>query len=241
MVGEKGIAVAGPRAAALLRLLEEIKGRLSSQTPPSGALYLVEALATETIGRYAADPSASFDLEHACVSLILIERRQSVGGLHPRCLILRALSAEAMPRWLSGVGSIRARHLERDVLELEMLKADFRQRMTTAWQSFGEALGRNADVQASCFALAEAAAWLKAADSTMGRMAWLSQLCQAEDREEPVSQQDLARCVLTHCFAEIRDRLFRFDEDLASLRRGYYAPHVYAAMLLSARTPSHTA
>ncbi len=90
-------------------------------------------------------------------------------------------------------------------------------------------------MQASCFALAEAAAWLKAADSTLGRMAWLSRLGQAEDREEPASQQDLSRRVLAHCFAKVRDRHFRFDEDLASLRRGYYAPHVYATTLLLRR------
>jgi hypothetical protein len=46
--------------------------------------------------------------------------------------------------------------------------------------------------------------------------------------------------MLSHCFAEIRDRLFRFDEDLASLRRGYYAPHVYAAKLLVLRAQNQT-
>jgi hypothetical protein len=120
-------------------------------------------------------------------------------------------------------------------LELEALKADFRRRLTAVWQAFGQALGQHADVQASCFALAEAAAWLKAADSALGRMAWLSRLFQAEDREEPPAQQELGRRALAHCFAAIRDRLFRFDEDLASLRRGYYAPHVYAAGLLLRR------
>jgi hypothetical protein len=83
--------------------------------------------------------------------------------------------------------------------------------------------------------LAEAVAWLKAADSALGRMVWISRLSQAEDREELPSQQDLGRSSLAHCFASIRDRLFRFDEDLASLRRGYYAPHVYAARWLLRR------
>jgi hypothetical protein len=96
-------------------------------------------------------------------------------------------------------------------------------------------------VQASCFALAEAAAWLKAADSTLGRMAWLSRLCEAEEREEPAARQDLGRRVLAHCHAEVRDRLFRFDEDLASLRRGYYAPHVRAAALLLLPKPERPA
>jgi len=236
MVAEKEIVLVGPNAVALLRMLKGIKDRNERDTPLSEMLYLAEALAVETIGRYAADPSAVFDLESACARLILANLRPSGSALHERCVILRNLIEIVIPRWLGGEIDTRARHLERDAVELEALKADFRRRLTTGWQVFGKALGRNADVQASCFALAEAVSWLKAADSTLGRMAWLSRLCQAEDREEPASQQELARRVLAHCFAEVRDRLFRFDEDLASLRRGYYAPHVYAAALLLRRT-----
>ncbi len=239
MVAEKEIALVGPNAAALLRMLMDIKDRKDRTNSLSERLYLAEALAVETIGRYAAAPSAVFDLESACTRLILANLRPSGSALHERCVILRNLVESVIPRWLGGEIDTRARHLERDAVELEALKADFRRRLTNGWQAFGNALGRNADVQASCFALAEAAAWLKAADSTLGRMAWLSRLCQAEDREEPASQQELARRVLAHCFAEVRDRLFRFDEDLASLRRGYCAPHVYAAALLLRRTQSH--
>jgi electron transfer flavoprotein-quinone oxidoreductase len=238
MVAEKEIALVGPNAAALLRILNDLKDRKDRNSSPSEMLYLAEALTVETIGRYAADPSAVFDLESACTRLILGNLRPPGSALHERCVILRNLAEIVIPRWLGGEIDTRARHLERDAVELEALKADFRRRLTTGWQVFGKALGRNADVQASCFALAEAVAWLKAADSTLGRMAWLSRLCQAEDREEPASQQELARRVLAHCFAEVRDRLFRFDEDLASLRRGYYTPHVYAAALLLRRTQS---
>jgi flavin-dependent dehydrogenase len=235
MVTEKEIAIAGPTAAALLRLLKDIKGRYGRHNSASDLLYLAEALAVETIGRYAIDPSAMLNLESACTRLVLADPQHSVGALRERCVILRALAEGVIPRWLRGGIETRARHLECDALELEAIKADFRRRLMAGWQVFGEALGRNADVQASCFALAEAAAWLKAADSTLGRMAWLSRLCQAEDREEPASGQELARRILAHSFAEIRTRLFRFDEDLASLRRGYYAPHVYAANLLLRR------
>jgi|GEM_PF-4285810 len=235
MVSEKEIAVADPGVAALLRLLRDIKGIYSGYYSSSDMLYLAEALTVEIVGRYAASPSAALDLESACTRLVLTDPYSSGGALQERCLILRVLAEVVVPRWLRGGIDTRARHLERNVLELEALKAEFRRRLLAGWQVFGEALGRNADVQASCFALAETAAWLKAADSTLGRMAWLSRLCQVEDREEPSSQQDLARRVLAHCFAEIRARLFRFDEDLASLRRGYYAPHVYAAALLRRR------
>ncbi len=239
MVAEKEIALVGSNAAALLRMLKDIKDRNDHNASLSEILYLAEALTVETIGRYAADPSAVFDLESACTRLILADLCPPGSALHERCVILRALTEIVIPRWLNDGMDTRARHLERDALELEALKTDFRRRLTTGWQVFDKALGRNAEVQASCFALAEAIAWLKAADSTLGRMGWLSRLCQAEDREEPASQQELARRVLAHCFAEVRDRLFRFDEDLASLRRGYYAPHVYAAALLLRRTQKY--
>jgi flavin-dependent dehydrogenase/electron transfer flavoprotein alpha/beta subunit len=239
LVPEMADAVgAASRAAPLVRL--------GSPDLPS---YLAEALVVETNGRCAHATASALDLEQACTRLILSEIgpltlpsppggregwvKGGGGALRERCLILRMLTDEVIPRWQRGGVAAVVRHLHSDVLALEALKADFRQRLMAAWQVFGEALGRNADVQASCFALAEATAWLKAADSALGRMAWLSRLCQAEERDEPAAQQSTGRRALHHCFAEIRDRLFRFDEDLASLRRGYYAPHVRAAALLS--------
>ena len=229
-------------AADLLRALEDIA---LAPSFPGGAWergesrhretsYLAEAMVVEMVGRCTHTPSRVLELEMACTWLVLAVLRQEVGDLRQRCVILQGLAEEVVPRWLRGGVETRVRHLERDVLEFEAIKADFRQRLTAVWQGFGEALGRNANVQASCFALAEAAAWLKAADNTLGRMGWLSRLSQAEEREEPSAQQDVGRRVLRYCYAEIRDRLFRFDEDLASLRRGYYAPHIRAVALLLA-------
>jgi hypothetical protein len=235
MVGEKEIAVAGSSAATLLSLLRDLKDSRTRFYSSSHLLYLAEASTVETIGRIAADPSGALDLEWACTHLILAHPGRSRGALRDRSVILRTLTEVVIPRLLCGGGGTKVHHLERDILELEALKADFRRRLLAMWQTFGVALGRNAEVQASCFALAEAVAWLKAADSVLGRMVWLSRLCQAEDREEPASQQELGRRALAHCFAVIRDRHFRFDEDLASLRRGYYAPQVYAAQMLLRR------
>ncbi|MGH7170535.1 MAG: hypothetical protein ACRELG_09690, partial [Gemmataceae bacterium] len=218
--------------ADLSRVLDDIKDNYRYNYRHREALYLAEVLVVEMIGRCKHTPSRDLELEIACTRLVLADLRQEGSALRQRCIILRALAEEVLPRWLRQGVEARVRHLERDVLELEALKADFRQRLTAVWQVFGEALGRNADVQASCFALAEAAAWLQAADSTLGRMAWLSRLSQAEEREEPSAQQDVGRRVLRYSYADIRDRLFRFDEDLASLRRGYYAPHVRAVALL---------
>jgi hypothetical protein len=193
--------------------------------------YLAETLHAETIGHFD-HPLA---LESACVQLVLSNLRQ-IAAWHERCTILRALADVVMPRYLAGGETTRLRHVGRDALELEALKADFRQRLNGAWQLVGEALGHHADVQASCFALAEATAWLKAADSTLGRLAWHDRLSQTEERDEPAAVRDLGRRVLSRCHAQTRERLRRFDEDLAALRRGYYAPHVRAAALLRTST-----
>jgi hypothetical protein len=203
-------------------------------------LFLIEALALETLGRRSHPHTRSLDLELACARLLIADLHQRGGGLRDRCIILRKLADEIIPRWLRGGVETRVRHLGREVLELEALKEDLRRRMAAAWQTFGTALGHNADVQASCFALAEAVAWLKAADSTLARMAWFTRMSEAEERDEPADRQVLGRRVLTHCYAEVRDRLFRFEEDLASLRRGYYAPHVRAATLLLMPRPPRT-
>jgi hypothetical protein len=216
----------------LLRAVADIHDYPRHELRPKETFYLAEALAWEMIGRRAHRQTRALDLETASVRLILADLQRGGCALRERCIILQMLADEVVPRWQHGGVETRVRHLGRDVLELEAIKADFRQRLMAAWQFLGEALGRNADVQASCFALAEAAAWLKAADSTLGRMAWLTRLCEAEDRDEPVARQALSRRVLAHCHAEVRDRLHRFDEDLAALRRGYFAPHVRAAALL---------
>jgi hypothetical protein len=217
---------------ASLTDMADIRDHCASTSRREEAEYLAETLVLEMLGR-CDDPTApSLDLESACARLVLTDLRRRGGALGERCAILRSLAELVAPRALNGAKEGRVRHLGRDVLALEALKGEFRQRLLAVWQFFGAALGRNPDVQASCFALAEAAAWLKATDSALGRMAWISQLSQAEDRDEPAALQELGRRVLAHCHAQIRDRLFRFDEDLAALRRGYYAPHVRAAALL---------
>jgi flavin-dependent dehydrogenase len=219
---------------------EEVAAILSEYGVPQSTRlrYLAETLAVEMIEPGSPSPSDSFPLEMASSRLILAEIRQAGSALSERCVILRALAEEALPRLRGDGDAAMIHHLERDVLELEAFKAGFRRALAAVGQLYDTALGHNPDVQASCFALAEAAAWLKAADSTLGRLAWLSRVSQAEEREEPAEQQERGRLVLRHCYAEIRDRLFRFQEDLASLRRGYYAPHVRAATLLLVPQPA---
>lgn len=173
-----------------------------------------------------------------------------------RFFILKDLAGEVAPRWKQSPGE-SPKHLSREALEHEALKGGLRQRVEAALALFGQELWQNPNLQANCFLLAEAAAWLKAADSTLGRLAWLlrgasddtsaatditpkpegeSLSPRGEDRIPPslddVSRLAIARNALERCHAEIRERLTRFDEELTHLRRGFYAPEVRAASLL---------
>jgi alkylation response protein AidB-like acyl-CoA dehydrogenase/flavin-dependent dehydrogenase/electron transfer flavoprotein alpha subunit/ferredoxin-like protein FixX len=146
-----------------------------------------------------------------------------------RFLVLRDLVDDVALRW--GRSPPRPpQHLAPEALELEALKAMFRQRVDAALALFGEALWQNPNLQANVFALPEAAAWLKAADSVLGRMAWLCRHGGTDD--EPAPRHPVGARALARAFAEVRDRLRRFDDDLTQLRRGQYAPHVRAAALL---------
>ena len=124
------------------------------------------------------------------------------------------------------------RHLSRQVLALESLKDAYRQRVNLALEIFGQGLWQNPNLQPSCFVLADATVWLKAAECTLGRWAWLNRLAQGEDDASLSARGELAREALTRCTREVESRLRRFDEELPHLRRGYYPPEIRAASLL---------
>lgn len=155
-----------------------------------------------------------------------------------RSLLLKDLVAEVAPRW-SNAEQPALKHVGREALELEKLKADFRERVDAARTLFGNDLWQNPNLQANCFLLAEGAAWLKAADSTLGRMAWLNrrELEALDQSGEPPSTEwtellQRGHGALLRCHVEVRNRLQRFDEELTHLRRGFYAPEIRAASLL---------
>jgi hypothetical protein len=165
---------------------------------------------------------------HLCteVGLPVDERRNA----RRRFFLLKDLVTEVGPRWARD-GSEGPKHLGREVLELEALKVQFRQRLEAARELFGHDLWRNPNLQANCLALSEVAAWLLAADSTLGRAAWQYRH-EGDEGEELSPGRELGLRALARCYTEVRDRLRRFDEDLTQLRRGFYAPHVRAASLL---------
>jgi electron transfer flavoprotein-quinone oxidoreductase len=170
-----------------------------------------------------------------------------------RFFILKDLVTEVAPRWPAGASP--PQHAGREAVELEALKSAFRQRLESARALFGDELWRNPNLQANCFLLAEAAAWIKAADSTLARLAWRWRHAELETLADEAREAVLAGLQRPHaafrrCLAEVELRLRRFDEELTHLRRGYYAPEVRAASLLlrqagepgrapPARRPSH--
>jgi electron transfer flavoprotein-quinone oxidoreductase len=216
-------------------------------------LFLAESLAYEVAGRRAHPGTRSLRLESAACRLLLGELRQRSGaaaaeiralrgaGGPPdaaadneghaagqRFLILKELATRVAPRWVGP--AVVPRHLAREVLELEALRASFRQQVDAARELFGEGLWQNPNLQAGCFVLSDAVAWLAAADSVLHRLAWLSRRALADEEELP--GLPLARRALEKCFLGVRLRLRRFDRVLARFRRGYYAPAVRAAELL---------
>jgi alkylation response protein AidB-like acyl-CoA dehydrogenase/electron transfer flavoprotein alpha/beta subunit len=149
-----------------------------------------------------------------------------------RFFILKDLITEIVPRWRKKESIPLPEYMSPEALEVETLKAGLRQRVLSAADVFGQQLWQNANLQASCFLLAEAVAWLKAAESTLARRAWLEQ--DDEEDGEPQPLAALGRRSTGRCIMEVRTRLRRFEEDLSQLRRGYYGPEVRAASLLLA-------
>src|SRR5712692_4494641 len=131
-----------------------------------------------------------------------------------RFLILKALAAEVAPRWLRSAALSLPNYLGREALELEALRGNLRRQTQAALEIFGQDLWQNPSLQANCFLLAEAAVWLKAADSALGRLAWLDRQAQTDEDAEPCPQLEVGRRAFAGCCTEIRLRLGRFDEEL---------------------------
>jgi hypothetical protein len=156
-------------------------------------------------------------------------------GTLQRFLILKELTVKIAPRWAGHTAPARPQHLGREALELEALGAEFRRLVGKAVDMLGDGLWQDPNLQANCFFLADAAVWLKAADSSLGRLAWWGRRGLLDEDADPSPRLTLARYVFTWCGREVGCRLQRFEEDLADLHRGYYAPEIRAAALLLRR------
>jgi hypothetical protein len=147
--------------------------------------------------------------------------------------VLEDLVERVAPSWRERTVPLPPKHLGWEVLELEAAKSEFRTEFDRALAVFGRALWQDPDLQAGSLLLAEAAGWLAAADSTLGRVAWFS--LQTDEESEAPAGLALGRRALTRCLDEVRLRLRRFAEELIRLRGGYYSPAVRAATLLLER------
>jgi hypothetical protein len=150
--------------------------------------------------------------------------------------VLRELVERVAPAWRGRTAPAAPKHLGWEALEVEAVKAEFGAELDRAVAAFGRALWQDPNLHADSLLLAEAAAWLAAADSTLGRLAWLGFLAE-EEIEAPAGLAP-GRRALGRCLDEVRWRLQRFAEELVHLRRGYYPPEIRAATLLFAQATS---
>lgn len=219
--------------------------------------FITEALAYETIGRFEHKQTKSVRIESAVAKMLAselfhhtIELAEEVHGLDgqteehlvekrkrdarilniyegtneiQRFLILKEL-ADVAPQWASAKATPA-------VHELDKLKARCRELTQEALQTLGSQLWQNPNLQANCFLLSEAVAWLAAAEATLGRLTWLSQFAATGGNVNP-ELLATGRRALARTQAEVHSRLGRFAGELVALRRGFYAPEIRAAALL---------
>jgi alkylation response protein AidB-like acyl-CoA dehydrogenase/flavin-dependent dehydrogenase/ferredoxin-like protein FixX len=152
-----------------------------------------------------------------------------------RFFILKDLTTEVAPRWSARTSASLPSYLGDEALELESLRLQLRDRVTAALEAFGNDVWQNPSFQANCFLISEAVAWLKTADSTLGRLAWIYRQLETDEETGPSESFFVGRRAVARCASEVRRRLSSLDEELAHLRRGYYAPEIRAASLLFRR------
>ncbi|MDW8266230.1 MAG: acyl-CoA dehydrogenase family protein, partial [Gemmataceae bacterium] len=151
-----------------------------------------------------------------------------------RFLILRELVSDVAARWTRQASNPMLR--DGPAAQLEAAKAAFRRRVDAAINLFGPELWQNPNLQPGAFQLAEAAAWLKAADSTLGRLAWWQR--QAGQPSLAAGADEARRCLAVgqaafhRCLAEVEHRLGRWDTAWNLWRQGYDTAEIRAASLL---------
>jgi hypothetical protein len=217
--------------------------------------FVAEALACEVLGQFAHAPARDLALETASARLALreldhhaadlaceilghtgegfLEEREAAGA-GERAALAGLLLTSVAPR-SQGSPPLVPRHVGPEAIALEALKAELRQRLEAVAALLGAFWYGSAAVQAVALPLAGAAAWLKAADSTLGRLAWLARARQAERPDDPAPLPATGRRAFARCLAAARACLHRLEEDCAGLRRGYWPPPVHAAALLVQR------
>jgi electron transfer flavoprotein-quinone oxidoreductase len=215
--------------------------------------FTAAAVATEVAGRVAHTPSRALTLETACARLALRELGRHAADTAAEILgptgvdfmddalpaaapgpasVVGELLASVAPRCLADGPPVVPRHVGPEVIALEALKGDFRRQLARAAALLAKSWAGSPEVQAAALPLGGAAACLLAADSTLGRLAWLARTHLAEAPDDPAPLPAAGHRAFARCLALARACLHRLEEDCASLRRGYWPPPVRAAALL---------
>jgi hypothetical protein len=125
------------------------------------------------------------------------------------------------------------RHVGAEALALEATKADLRRLLGEATAALAAAPAEKPGAVVLAASLAGAVGWLQAADSVLGRLAWLARRHLAESPDDPAPLPAAGRRAFALCLDEARLRLGRLGEDLRGLRRGYWPPPARAAVVLA--------
>jgi flavin-dependent dehydrogenase len=245
------------RAAARPRGRERVAAIAWREQRLEEDAFVAAALACEAVGQATHKPARDLALETTCARLALQELDHHTADLageilgytpedfleegedtviEERAALAGKLLASVAPR-CQGSPHLVPRHVGPEAIALEALKAELRQRLEAAAALLGPFWAGSAAVQAVALPLAGAAAWLRAADSTLGRLAWLARARLAEMPDDPAPLPVAGRRAFARCLATARACLHRLEEDCAGLRRGYWPPPVQAAALLVQRWP----
>jgi electron transfer flavoprotein-quinone oxidoreductase len=116
---------------------------------------------------------------------------------------------------------------------LEEMKRSLAERISEAFASFGDEVLNNPNMQSVFFGLSDAAAWIKAADSSIARAEWvLANLTDPADAAYRDWCLRITRRAVAAMRRKTRLRLADLADSLAALRQGLYPPEVRAASLM---------
>jgi electron transfer flavoprotein-quinone oxidoreductase len=262
MTGSSDLLPATGALASLARVVPSMRAlrRRCEAAPPRGAgaatawrlqaleeaVFTAEAVATEALGRAAHPGAGTADMEVLGARLVtedLVRRAAALVGhavpdadlslgpdvRHEFAARLRTAFAAQCP---PGQMPLVPRHVGPEALAVEAAKADFRRVLGDATEVLAATLPGEPGMELLGWCLAEASAWLQAADSVLGRLAWMGRVHLAAAPDDPAPLPPAGRRAFAACLDEARLRLGRLGEDLPALRRGYWPPLARAAVVL---------
>lgn len=143
-----------------------------------------------------------------------------------RFLLVKELVGDVLPRWKEATPAVSNDPSSQRLVDL---LSGLRDELSEAAGAFGQGLWQNPNLQPTVFWLAEASAWLLAAQAVAGRLAWLHGCSQPLNH--PPSTET-GQNALSRCLHEIQLRLSWFRAEWQDVKRGCYAPVVRAADLM---------